>query len=111
MRPVVQRLFFCAAPLSTQQWTCRIIRSDGGQKQIAETREMNAKSVPNPKANPNRWPTRVECREKPGFNPERPPPQPGQCRPRGRTSGMCGLKRLSAWQFVETDRVTPSHRL
>jgi hypothetical protein len=47
-----------------QQRNRRIIRSDGGQKQIAETRIKDAKSVPNLKADPDRWPTGVECREK-----------------------------------------------
>jgi hypothetical protein len=36
---------------------------DGGQKQIAETQTRNAKSVPNLKADLDRWPTRVECRK------------------------------------------------
>jgi len=48
----------------TQQRNRRIIRSDGGQKQIAETQKRDAKSVPNLKADPDRWPTRLECREK-----------------------------------------------
>jgi hypothetical protein len=46
-----------------QQRNRRIIRSDGGQKQIAETRTTDAKSVPNLKADLDRWPTRVECRK------------------------------------------------
>jgi hypothetical protein len=111
MQPVVQRISSCATPLVKQQRNRRIIRSDGGQKQIAGTQTRNAKSVPNLKADLDRWPTRVECREKRDFNPERPPPQSGRGLRRGRTSGLCGLERLSAWQFVETDRPTPSHRL
>jgi hypothetical protein len=100
-----------ATPLFAQQRNRRIIRSDGGQKQIAGTQVRNAKSVPNLKADLDRWPTRLECREKRDFKPERPPPRSGRELRRGRTSGLCGLERLSAWQFVETDRVTLSHRL
>jgi hypothetical protein len=48
----------------TQQRNRRIIRSDGGQKQIAGTQTTNAKSVPNLKADLDGWPTCVECREK-----------------------------------------------
>jgi len=113
VRPVffVQRISFCATHLVKQQRNRRIIRSDGGQKQIAETQARNAKSVPNLKADLDRWPTGVECREKRDFNPERPPPQSGGGLRRGRTSGLCGLERLSAWQFVETVQATPSNRL
>jgi hypothetical protein len=111
MQSVVKRSSFCATPLLTQQRNRRIIRSDGGQKQIAETNTTNAKSMPNLKADLDRRPTRVECREKRDLNPERPPPQSGHGLRRGRTSGLCGLKRLSARQFVETDRAAPSHRL
>jgi hypothetical protein len=55
---------FCAAPLVAQQRNRRIIRSDVGQKQIADTQSTNAKSVPNLKADLDRWPTRLECCEK-----------------------------------------------
>jgi hypothetical protein len=54
----------CVTPRLTQHRNRRIIRSDGGQKQIAGTQARNAKSVPNLKADPDRWPTRLECREK-----------------------------------------------
>jgi len=60
----VQRISFCATTLVKQQRNRRIIRSDGGQKQIAETQARNAKSVPNLRADPDRRPTRLECREK-----------------------------------------------
>jgi hypothetical protein len=111
VQPVVQRISSSATHLVKQQRNRRIIRSDGGQKQIAGTQTRSAKSVPNLKADLDGWPACVECREKRAFNPERPPPQLGRGLRRGRTSGMCGLERLSAWQFVETVRATSSDRL
>jgi hypothetical protein len=54
----------CVTRLLKQQRNRRIIRSDVGQKQIADTQSTNAKSVPNLKADLDRWPTRLECCEK-----------------------------------------------